>query len=473
MSKYFKLNLNDIMNQIQSYMTQYQLHSLLIEDFNKKVLSVYQGETGLIDFKNVLDLNKNDIINLNELPFQLEYDSKITHEISKKLAIIKLNGGLGTSMGLNKAKTLLKVKEHKTFLDIILDQVKILRSNTNVDVPLIFMNSFNTSNDTINYPGVKDINQKNNIPVEFIQNKVPRLLEDTLLPFGDGSESKHWCPPGHGDIYISLKISGLLELLLNQGIEYVFISNGDNLGAIFEPSILAYMIENDLDFISEVTPKTVADIKGGVLYRNRITNRIELLETAQVPPENKKDFEDTSKFKDFNINNLWVNLKSLNRLFEHGTIQLPLIINPKEVDGKKVLQLETAMGAAIGQFDKTKIIRVPRNRFAPVKKCNDLLVRKSDAYILNQKNALIPNPNLKQEPIVKLSNEYDHIENFESLFKEVPSLIDCTQLNIQGKFLFDIKLKISGKVELNNNSDEIIKISDMLKQQSYNGIEIL
>ncbi len=472
MSKYANLDINHILNQIELHMKNYQLPSLLIEDFSKKIMNVYNGDTGLIDFSNVMDLNKNDIINLNELPFQLDYDSKITQEIVKKLVIIKLNGGLGTSMGLNQAKTLLKVKGNKTFLDIILEQIKILRLNAKIDVPLIFMNSFNTSYDTMNYPGVKEINQNNHIPVEFIQNKVPRLLEDTLLPFGDGSEPKHWCPPGHGDIYLSLKISGLLDLLISRGIEYAFISNGDNLGAIFEPSILAFMIENDLEFISEVTPKTPADIKGGVLFRNRITNRIELLETAQVPLENKKDFEDTTKFKDFNINNLWVNLKALNRLFEHGTLQLPLIVNPKEVDGKKIIQLETAMGAAIGSFEKSKIIRVPRNRFAPVKKCNDLLVRKSDAYILNHKYALVPSPDLKQEPLVKLSKEYELIDNFESLFQEIPSLKECIQLNLNGKFLFDIKVKIFGKVELNNNSEEPIKLSEMLKQP-IKGIQIL
>lgn len=38
-------------------------------------------------------------------------------------AVLKLNGGLGTSMGLEKAKSLLPVKDGKTFLDLIAEQV--------------------------------------------------------------------------------------------------------------------------------------------------------------------------------------------------------------------------------------------------------------------------------------------------------------------------------------------------------------
>jgi UTP--glucose-1-phosphate uridylyltransferase len=470
MSKYLSLNLNEIIDQIQDLMHKHNLHELIINDFIEKVKKVYHGETGLIDFRYVSELYKDDIIDLEKLPFQLDYHSKITKEIAQKIVIIKLNGGLGTSMGLDKAKTLLTVKDGMTFLDIILKQIQYLRNQTHVDVPLIFMNSFNTTYDTMNYPGIRNINEKNKIPVEFIQNKVPRISQETLLPIGDGSEAKHWCPPGHGDIFLSLKISGILNQLIDQGIEYAFISNGDNLGAIFEPSILAYMIENQLEFISEVTLKTPADIKGGILFRHKITSRIELLETAQVPPENKSDFEDTTKFKDFNINNLWVNLKSLNTLLETESLNLPLIVNPKVVDGVPVFQLESAMGAAIGKFKKTKVIRVPRTRFAPVKKCNDLLVRRSDAYILNEKFALIPNPKLKEEPVVKLSKEYDLISDFEKYFVKIPSLLECSELTLQGKFIFDVPVKITENLSLKNDSPEPMLISKVIENHNFKNI---
>ncbi len=465
MVPYMNLDWESLRDKIDSRMKSFLLPELLIQDYLNKVKKVYNGERGFVNFQNLKELSSEDIIDLEKLPFQIDYKSEITKEIVKKIAIIKLNGGLGTSMGLNKAKTLLKIKENYTFLDIILKQIRFLRKQTEVDVPLIFMNSYNTSYDTLNYSDVKFINHQNGFPVEFIQNRVPRIRQDNLEPFGDGNSPKDWCPPGHGDIFLSLKISGILDLLLQKGIEYIFISNGDNLGAIFEPSIMAYLIDQKLDFISEVTLKTPADVKGGILYRDKINNRIKLLETAQVAPENKKDFEDTTRFKDFNINNIWVNLNSLKNTLDRNELDLSLIVNPKWVDNIPVFQLETAMGSAIGSFIKTKVIRVPRNRFAPVKKCNDLLVKKSDVFILDEKFALIPSKELKAEPIVSLSSEYDDIQKFEELFINIPSLKECSEIKIKGQFQFDIPVKIRNNVTLNNPSNEIIKISDYLKSK--------
>lgn len=57
-------------------------------------------------------------------------------------------------------------------------------------------------------------------------------------------------------------------------------------------------------------------------------------------------------------------------------------VDPKDDASTKVYQLETAMGAAIECFKGATAIVVPRTRFAPVKKCNDLLLLRSDAYIV-------------------------------------------------------------------------------------------
>ena len=64
-------------------------------------------------------------------------------------AIIKLNGGLGTSMGMDKAKSLLPVRDGKSFLDLIVEQVMSARRTHGVPLPLIFMNSFRTRDDTL------------------------------------------------------------------------------------------------------------------------------------------------------------------------------------------------------------------------------------------------------------------------------------------------------------------------------------
>merc|ERR1712070_682934 len=114
-----------------------------------------------------------------------------------------------------------------------------------------------------------------------------------------------------------------------------------------------------------------------------------LRESAQCPKDDEAAFQDTSKYRYFNTNNLWVDLEKLKALFEKhmGAIPLPVMVNDKTVDPRdkkstKVVQLETAMGAAISSFEGAIAILIPRTRFAPVKKCDDLFTLRSDAYEL-------------------------------------------------------------------------------------------
>ncbi len=449
----------EIQSSIEQRMRSASVHDICIQDFLDKTRKVFDGATGLVDWKAIGDLNAEDIVEMDSLPLP-EDSSAIS-----KFAIIKLNGGLGTSMGLSQAKSLIHIRRDATFFDIILKQVRHLREKTGLQIPLLFMNSFNTREDTLNYPGIADINQDLELSADFIQNQVPRLNAESLLPVGDGNHGAHWCPPGHGDIYNSLWISGILETLLEKGFSHAFISNGDNLGAVMHSGIAHHMIQEGLDFAMEVTPKTRADIKGGVLYRSLTgQKRIELLETAQVPPDNKDDFEDISRFKDFSINNLWVSLESLRDRLKKGPLSLSLIVNQKSYEDQPVLQLESAMGAAVGQFDRTRMIRVPRKRFAPVKSCADLLVRRSDACELDENQALILRSNV--EPVIQLDDNYKKVQDFEAYFPEVPSLLSAHSLTVEGPWLFDAPIKIQGDVRLMNRTGAQKKISG-LKRSTF------
>lgn len=418
----------------------------VVEDFLTRAHRVFAGETGLVDFQMVQDLCSDEVIELKGVPAPGLEDSSV-REALRQTVIIRLNGGLGTTMGLDGPKTLLPVRDGMTFLDIILKQMKLLRQRSGVDVPLLFMNSFSTDRATLEYPGIRSVNSS--LPSSFVQNRVPRLDAKTLLPIGDGSQADDWCPPGHGDIFLALQVSGLLDQLLSRGIRYGFIANGDNLGATLHPGILMALANRGLEFISEVTPKTPADIKGGVLFHHRQSNRIELLETAQVPPNHRRDFEDTSRFADFNINNLWIDLKALSERLAEGSLDLSLIVNPKKVRGQDVLQLECAMGAAIGRFQKTAIMCVPRSRFAPVKSCADLLVRRSDACMLDENAALVLHPDRRGvEPVVILDEAYRKVQDFERLVPVPPSLIRCRSLEVRGPVVFDHPMSIEGDVVL-------------------------
>ncbi len=444
------------------------LSDLLIQDFLTKVEKVRTGETGKVKWETIGDLDpEKDEIDLEVL--RKKYPIK--KETLAKLVVIKLNGGLGTSMGLEKAKSLIPIKDGMSFLKIIANQVQYIRSKFGVEIPLILMNSYNTESDSLEE--LKKAGFKQDITTSFLQNKVPRLNKSDLTPITLSDKKEEWCPPGHGDIYLSLKQTGILDQLLSHGIEYAFISNGDNLGATIEPSILEYLVDQNLEFAMEMTPKTLADTKGGAIYRKMINGKfvgLELLETAQVPKEHEHEFSGMGKFRTFSTNNLWVNLKALSALMKEKTPSLSLIVNPKVVDGKDVLQLETAMGSAIGSFQKTKGIIIPRDRFAPVKKCEDYLIRRSDAYVLNEDYSLTMNPERKKaglsENLVSLDdNFYKKIKSFEKLFPAYPSLVYSNSLKVEGEIEFDAPIVLKGDVTFKNKSGSLKKISSLGRKE--------
>jgi UTP--glucose-1-phosphate uridylyltransferase len=455
-------------------MKQAELPEILINDFLSKVEKVRTGETGKVQWDTIGDLDPiKDEIDLMEL--RKSYTP--SKDSLSKLVVIKLNGGLGTSMGLEKAKSLIPIKDNRSFLNVVAEQILYMRKKHSVEIPLILMDSYSTQKDSMEE--IKKTGLTQRIKSTFLQNKVPRITKSDLEPLNLTDSKEDWCPPGHGDIYLSLKQTGILEELLSSGYEFAFISNGDNLGATIEPYILEYISKHNLEFVMEMTPKTLADTKGGAIYRKMVDGKfqgLELLETAQVPKENEHEFSGMGKFRTFSTNNLWVNLKALAKLLEERIPALSLIVNPKTVSGIDVLQLETAMGSAIGSFQKTKGIIIPRDRFAPVKKCEDYLIRRSDAYTLNEDFSLTMSAERKQsglsENLVILDEKfYKKIKDFDSLMKVYPSLKLSESLTVVGKIEFDTYIELKGKVSFINKSETIKKISG-LNRTSFENEEI-
>lgn len=212
-----------------------------------------------------------------------------------------------------------------SFIDFSLKQLEVINKQHGINVPLVLMNSFNTETETKAHLAAV----KPNVNVIcFNQFELPRMDAETMLP-AQLSEAQQMYPPGHGFVYDCLKNSGTAQKLLDQGVEWCFISNADNLGAVLDPKIAAFAVASDFKFVSEQTPKTEMDVKGGVLMDYE--GSVHLLETAQVPPDHMDDFCNTKVFKYFHINNLWVNLKELMRLEK---FELDLIVNPKTVESK-------------------------------------------------------------------------------------------------------------------------------------------
>ena len=370
--------------------------------------------------------------------------------------VLKLNGGLGTSMGMTKAKSLLEVKEGLSFLDVIVRQILWLRERHGARVPLLLMNSFATHDDTLaaleRYPDLA----VDGLPLDFLQGRVPKLLEDGHEPVEwPADPALEWAPPGHGDVYTSLAGSGLLDRLLERGYRYVFMSNSDNLGAVLDTRILDWFAGEELPFLSESTDRTEGDRKGGHLARRRSDGGLVLRETAQTPDEDREAFEDVSRHRFFNCNNVWVDLRALERTLSErgGVLGLPMIVNRKTVDpndpsSPRVVQLETAMGAAIGVFDGAGALRVPRSRFTPVKTTCDLLVVRSDAYRLGDDWTV--STARDQPPVVSLDDEYFKLMgDFEPRFPGgPPSLLEAERLEVEGDVTFGRDVKVRGSVKM-------------------------
>ncbi|KAI5889395.1 UTP--glucose-1-phosphate uridylyltransferase [Schizophyllum commune H4-8] len=380
--------------------------------------------------------------------------------VLNKLAVLKVNGGLGTSMGMTGAKSALEVKNDMTFLDLTVRQIEHLNTSNRVDVPLLLMTSFNTHDDTLRIIK-KYANQQLRITT-FNQSRYPRIFKETLLPCPKRADDdkKHWYPPGHGDVFNALYQSGVLDQLISEGKEYIFISNSDNLGAVVDEKILQHMIDSEAEFIMEVTDKTKADVKGGTLID--YDGNIRLLEIAQVPSEHVEDFKSVRKFKIFNTNNLWVNLKAIKRVMENEGMELEIIINPKvNDDGQPVIQLETAAGAAIKHFKNGHGINVPRSRFLPVKSCSDLLLIKSDIYSLEHGQLVINEQRMfETTPVIKLGDHFKKIQQFQKRFKKIPKILELDHLTVTGDVYFGRNVTLRGTVIIVANEGQSIYIPD-------------
>ena len=392
---------------------------------------------------------------VSELPDmeRLDHHKPTGLQAMSRAAVLKLNGGLGTGMGLEAAKSLLEVRDGLTFLDLIVRQILALRASQSASIPLVLMNSGMTADDSLELLGRYAELPTAGLPLHFLQNIVPKILADTLEPAVHEADPRlQWCPPGHGDLFVAIAASGMLKQLIDSGIDYIFVSNADNLGAVLDPVILGYMEDEGLDFILEAADRTNADRKGGHLCRLH-DGRLALRESAQCPPEAGDSFQDIQRYSYFNTNNIWLHLPALAALVEsnRGFLPLPTMVNRKTLDPRDatspaVIQLETAMGSAISLFERAAAVRVPRRRFSPVKNTNDLLGVRSDAFELTDDWRVALHHQRDVPPVVRLEDRFfKMIDDFEARFPAgAPSLLRCDSLAVDGDVTFGATIKVEG-----------------------------
>ena len=440
----------------ETKMTAAGMGDAAIRTFRQNYEALLRNETGLIP---------EETITSAEGLTSLETIAAVGNaevELLAQAVVIKLNGGLGTGMGLQGPKSLLAVRDGVNFLDLMVRQILDLRKSSGANVRLLLMNSFSTSAETLAHlekyraAGLADAAE-----VELMQNQIPKIDAATLEPVSWPAEPDHeWCPPGHGDLYPALVGSGWLDRLLAEGVKYAFVSNSDNLGAILDPLILTYFANSGAPFLMEVTRRTAADRKGGHLAVRKSDGRLLLREVAQCPEADAEFFQDIDRHQYFNTNSLWLRLDLLKEQLaaDAGVLPLPMIRNNKTVDPRDktspaVVQLEIAMGAAIECFEGATAIEVPRSRFAPVKTTGDLLALRSDAYeVLADGQVRLAAVRNGVPPNIVLADEYKLVDQLEPL--GVPGLLRCERLKVCGPIHFADGVVIEGNVEIHNHSTE-------------------
>jgi UTP--glucose-1-phosphate uridylyltransferase len=415
---------------------------LAVETFAHYYRLLEHGETGMIPESAI------EPVDMPALSGVVVSDEDAADAI-RTTAVIKLNGGLGTSMGMERAKSLLCVRRGLH-----------LREQYDAPLPLIFMNSFRTSADTMAAIERYDALPVEGLPLEFLQNKEPKLLAKNLAPVEyPRNPDLEWCPPGHGDLYTALLGTGLLDKLVEQGYRRVFVSNSDNLGAVPDARVAGWFATSGAPFAIEAVRRTPSDRKGGHFARRRSDGRLVLRETAQTLKEDLESLGDLDRHRFTSTNNLWFDIAAMKQALEvrGGILGLPLIRNLKTVDPgdpstPEVIQVETAMGAAIEVFEDSALIEVGRDRFVPVKTTNDLMVLRSDVYdigsdfVLDQAAAEIPFVDLD-------TSVYKLVGEFDKRFPDgTPSMKKASSLKVAGDWTFGHGVQVVGDVELSSKA---------------------
>jgi UTP--glucose-1-phosphate uridylyltransferase len=428
------------------------VHEAAIDVFSHYYHELESGATGIVAESDIDPLQQPTRL------VDLDYDAAAGREALAATVVIKLNGGLGTSMGMSRAKSLLQVRDGLSFLDIIARQILHARQSLGVELPLLLMDSFRTRDDTLAalqaYPDLAT----EGLPLDFLQNREPKIAVDDLTPVEWAPDpSLEWCPPGHGDIYTALSASGLLRTLVERGFRYAFVSNADNLCATINAQAAAWFVDSGAPFASEVCRRTAADRKGGHLAIRKRDGQLILRESAQTAPEDLAALGDVTRHRYVTTNNLWIDLSALEaKLAErHGVLGLPLIRNEKTVDpsdktSPAVVQIETAMGAAVEVFEGAQALEVERTRFLPVKSTNDLLALRSDVYRLGDDHGVHLADGREDAPNIDLDPDfYKLVGDFDARFPDgPPSMVEARSLTVHGDWTFEAGVVIRGEVSI-------------------------
>lgn len=393
-------------------------------------------KVGLIETKREIDSKDEILVVPYDSLASISEDIAETKMLLDKLVVVKFNGALGTNMGFSGPKSAIEVKNNLTPLDLMVDQVESLNSKYGCNVPLLLMDTAET-HDRVQKVLEKYSNSKVDIhSLSLSQQPHEKSFE------GHSRKDKLYPSSDHSVVFLSLMKSGTLDLLLVQGKEYALVVDSDNVAAVADPKIFNHLIQNQIEYCMEVAPVPSIDLRNSLI--NLRPGKFQLVDITQNPTK-----QSGGKFKFINTRSMWVNLRAIKRLIDTDELKVENFSSSKEVNDDQIISRGTAADSAIQFFDHTIGINVAQSRYLPVNSTSDLLLLQSDLYTADE-GILVQNParDNPANPSIELGPEFEKVNNFQSRFKSIPSIINLDSLKVEGDVWFGAGITLKGKVSI-------------------------
>ncbi|KAH9724771.1 UTP--glucose-1-phosphate uridylyltransferase [Citrus sinensis] len=417
-------------------------------------------KVGLIETKREIDSKDEILVVPYDSLASISEDIAETKMLLDKLVVVKFNGALGTNMGFSGPKSAIEVKNNLTPLDLMVDQVESLNSKYGCNVPLLLMDTAET-HDRVQKVLEKYSNSKVDIhSLSLSQQPHEKSFE------GHSRKDKLYPSSDHSVVFLSLMKSGTLDLLLVQGKEYALVVDSDNVAAVADPSILVLVL---------VAPVPSIDLRNSLI--NLRPGKFQLVDITQNPTKQTCNIiyvsmicsicsfafladqcfifcfimvkKSGGKFKFINTRSMWVNLRAIKRLIDTDELKVENFSSSKEVNDDQIISRGTAADSAIQFFDHTIGINVAQSRYLPVNSTSDLLLLQSDLYTADE-GILVQNParDNPANPSIELGPEFEKVNDFQSRFKSIPSIINLDSLKVEGDVWFGAGITLKGKVSI-------------------------
>lgn len=393
-------------------------------------------KVGLIETKREIDSKDEILVVPYDSLASISEDIAETKMLLDKLVVVKFNGALGTNMGFSGPKSAIEVKNNLTPLDLMVDQVESLNSKYGCNVPLLLMDTAETHDHV-----QKVLEKYSNSKVDIHSLSLSQQPHEKSFE-GHSRKDKLYPSSDHSVVFLSLMKSGTLDLLLVQGKEYALVVDSDNVAAVADPKIFNHLIQNQIEYCMEVAPVPSIDLRNSLI--NLRPGKFQLVDITQNPTK-----QSGGKFKFINTRSMWVNLRAIKRLIDTDELKVENFSSSKEVNDDQIISQGTAADSAIQFFDHTIGINVAQSRYLPVNSTSDLLLLQSDLYTADE-GILVQNParDNPANPSIELGPEFEKVNDFQSRFKSIPSIINLDSLKVEGDVWFGAGITLKGKVSI-------------------------